>query len=184
MARIKMVPVYKGRFSRKSDKPPQLAPLTITQQQMLAIGNAGLEHIKARLVAGRDENDTPYPPLKRKYAYWKAKVTKTNPPAKRDFKLGIKWSTSAKRYAPKNPEDTLLGNLRIRRVSDVMAEARNSTKPARETAGGLNNLYQSRGRDGWLLFSPSDLEALGDAAGKIIGSPTGVIFKNFVVVKR
>ncbi len=182
MARFKMVPVYKGRFSRKSDRPPQLAPLNLTQQQVLAASNVGLEHMKARLVSGRDEHDAPYPPLNRRYAKWKQRATKIAK-ASRDFKLGVYRAKGPKYLKPKHPEDTLLGNLRIRKVSEVMAEARNSTKPARETAGGLNNLYQRMGRKGWLLWSPGDLEALGDGFMRTVGSPVRVIFKNFLVSK-
>lgn len=182
MARFKMVAVYRGRFSRKSDKPPQLAPLNPTQQQMLAASNIGLEHMKTRLVAGRDENDSPYPPLNRRYAKWKARATKADK-AKRDFKLGAYRAKGPKYLKPKHPEDTLLGNLRIRKVSEVMAEARNSTKPARETAGGLNNLYQRMGRKGWALWSPGDLEALSVGFMRVLGSPIRIIFRNFVVTK-
>jgi hypothetical protein len=177
-----MVPVYKGRFSRSANaKPPKLNALTIQQSQMLRIANAGLESIKKRLESGRDENDSPYPPLTRNYNRWKSRALKLPlDSAKRDFKLGVYRGKGPKYLKPKHPEDTLLGNLRVRKVSAVMAEARNSSVVARQTAGGMNKYYQGKGRKGWLLFSPRDLKVLSDTATKVIGTPIPLIFENYV----
>jgi hypothetical protein len=183
--RFKMVPVYLGRFSR-SGKVPTLAPLTITQLQMLRIANVGLESVKERLRAGRDERDSPYPSLQRNYNAWKSRVLRLPPgSAKRNFTLG-RYSGKGPNYLkPKNPEDQLLHNLRIRKVSSVLAEARNSTLPARRTAGGLNLIYQRKGRKGWLLFSPKNIQEMAESVRAFVGSPVPLIFKNFTkVVER
>lgn len=183
--RFKMTPVYLGRFSR-AGKVPQLAPLSINQLQMLRIATVTLDSVKERLRSGRDENDTPYPPLKRNYANWKSKaLSLPSGSARRDFTLG-RYSGKGPNYLkPKNAEDQLLNNLRIRKVSEVMAEARNSTLPARRTAGGLNLVYQRMGRKGWLLFSPKNLQVMADAVRSFVGNPAPLIFKNFTkVVER
>jgi len=182
MAQFKMVPVYFGRETRKGSVP-KLNPLTPGQDKMLKIGNAGLDAIKDRLRSGRDERDGPYESLQRRYARWKSYALKLPPgSAKRNFQLG-RYREKGPRYLKLKPEmDTLLGNLKIRKVSEKFAEARNSSVAARKTAGGLNLLYQRRGRKGWLLFSPNDLSVLGEAATRIIGDPFRIIFENFTKV--
>lgn len=179
MQRVKMIPVYKGRFSR-GGKVPELVKLDIRQSQMLEIANAGLESIKRRLRSGHDEHDGAYESLQRRYANWKSKVLKAESNT-RNFQLG-RYRQKGPLYLKLKPTmDTLLGNLLVRKVSTVAAEARNSTVAARNTAGGLNRLYQRKGRVGWLLFSPKNLRELSDSATKVIGNPIPLIFKNFVV---
>lgn len=182
MASIKMVPVYLGRETRGGNVP-KLNQLTVSQDRMLKIGQAGLDAIKDRLRSGRDEHDSPYEPLQRRYARWKSYALRLPPgSAKRNFQLG-RYREKGARYLKLKPEmDTLLGNLKVRKVSDRMAEARNSSVAARKTAGGLNQLYQRHGHKGWLLFSPHDLNALGEAATRIIGDPHRIIFQNFTKV--
>lgn len=124
-------------------KQLRLDMLTFKQREMVDIGSAGLLSVFKRLTQAQGPNDTPAKPLTKRYAMFKSRKRKGN---RRDLKF-----TGA-----------MLGNLKLRTVSDNQAKAALTSR--KERIKGLANAK----REPWLVFSPANKRVVIDKFKQVL----------------
>jgi len=145
-------------------KKLQLGKLNFSQRQMLAVGNAGLNSIKARTKKALDSEDKP---AKLKSKAW-AKIKSRN--GLRNVKdlrgTGKMYTDAIAKYRGREAKRKnklknvghLMDQILVRKVSENRAYiVEPSTAPGR---------MKARGNAEMLMLSPTDQRAIKDAAGR------------------